>query len=553
MRFSNREQGKGDSVRRQTELRDGWLSRNHATLDASLKPDQGVSGFKGKHRANPDRHALAAFLKLVERGRVPEGSYLIVESLDRLSREDIIPALSLLLNLIQAGVRVVQLLPVEAVYDAGSNPMHLMMAIMELSRGHSESAMKSERVGAARAQERKRIRENQEVVTHKLPGWLEERGGRLVENAGADAVRLIFRLAGRGYGAPAIQRKLAEENVPAIGRSGRWTQAYISLLLRDRRVLGEYQPMRGAEKGGRLTRVKEGEPIIGYYPRVIEQGDWDRARAGVAERQTYTGRVGGEGKVNIFAGVLKHARDGDSYIMSQRLSRTDGKEPRRFALLVNGRGDEGQVRKYSVPYAAFEGAFLEQLREIDPHEILNGDQPPDETAALAGRLSGVEAELAAAAAFMDENGFSATIGQQVTKLEAQKTDLAARLAEARRKAAHPLSESWGEMQSLAETLAEAADKHDCRLRIRSALRRIVESIHLLIVPRGRDRRCACQVWFAGGKRCRSYLILHRSAGNHCPGGCWAESFAKAGLCEALDLRRRDHVRQLERDLAAFGL
>ena len=26
MRFSNREQGKGDSIRRQTELRDGWLT-----------------------------------------------------------------------------------------------------------------------------------------------------------------------------------------------------------------------------------------------------------------------------------------------------------------------------------------------------------------------------------------------------------------------------------------------------------------------------------------------------------------------------------------------
>jgi DNA invertase Pin-like site-specific DNA recombinase len=150
IRFSHPEQAKGDSLRRQTELRDAWLARNKVKLDASLTlEDHGVSGFTGEHRGNPDRHALAAFLALVKKHRITKGSFLIVESLDRLSREDIIPALSLLLDLIQSGIRVVQLLPVETTFDARSNPMHLMMAIMELSRGHSESAMKSERVGAA--------------------------------------------------------------------------------------------------------------------------------------------------------------------------------------------------------------------------------------------------------------------------------------------------------------------------------------------------------------------------------------------------------------------
>src|SRR5262249_25554593 len=144
LRFSNREQGRGDSVRRQTEKRDAWLAKNAVALDTSLRlEDRGVSGFNGKHRGNPDRHALARFLQLVKSGRVARGSYLIVEALDRLSREHIRPALTLLLNLIDAGVRVVQLLPVEMVYDDRVDPMSLMMAIMELSRGHSESAMKS--------------------------------------------------------------------------------------------------------------------------------------------------------------------------------------------------------------------------------------------------------------------------------------------------------------------------------------------------------------------------------------------------------------------------
>ena len=44
---------------------------------------------------------------MVEQGKIPRGSYLIIENLDRLTREHIRPALTLLLNLIEHGIRVV--------------------------------------------------------------------------------------------------------------------------------------------------------------------------------------------------------------------------------------------------------------------------------------------------------------------------------------------------------------------------------------------------------------------------------------------------------------
>jgi hypothetical protein len=56
--------------------------------------------------------------------------------LDRLSREDVVPSLHLILGLLTSGIRIVQLQPVEMIYDAKSKPMQLMMAIMELSRGN---------------------------------------------------------------------------------------------------------------------------------------------------------------------------------------------------------------------------------------------------------------------------------------------------------------------------------------------------------------------------------------------------------------------------------
>jgi hypothetical protein len=43
-----------------------------------------------------------------------------------------------------------------------------------------------------------------------------------------------------------------------------------------------------------------------------------------------------------------------------------------------------------------------------------------------------------------------------------------------------------------------AHPQDVRLRLRAALRRIIDSIWLLVVPRGRDRLCVAKVRFTGG-------------------------------------------------------
>lgn len=53
--------------------------------------------------------ALGRFLERVQLGEVEPGSYLVIESLDRLSREAVSDAAYLLLGLIKSGVRVVTL------------------------------------------------------------------------------------------------------------------------------------------------------------------------------------------------------------------------------------------------------------------------------------------------------------------------------------------------------------------------------------------------------------------------------------------------------------
>lgn len=86
MRFSSAPQDFGDSIRRQTELRDKFLAESglNLELDTSLNmTDKALSGFDS---SNIKKGALGAFLKAVEDGTVKKGSYLLIENLDRLSR-----------------------------------------------------------------------------------------------------------------------------------------------------------------------------------------------------------------------------------------------------------------------------------------------------------------------------------------------------------------------------------------------------------------------------------------------------------------------------------
>lgn len=141
IRWSSDPQEDGDTQRRQTALRDGWLKKHpNVRLDTSLVLiDRGVSGFTGENRTNHNR-ALSQFLSLVGTPRVPIGSYLIVENLDRLTRESPLESIPLVLNLIKAGIRVVQLAPFEMVYDLNMDQGQLMFMLSELARGHGEQA-----------------------------------------------------------------------------------------------------------------------------------------------------------------------------------------------------------------------------------------------------------------------------------------------------------------------------------------------------------------------------------------------------------------------------
>ena len=289
----------------------------------------------------------------MEDGKIPRGSYLIIENLDRLSREHIQPALLLVLHLLQAGIRVVQLSPIEMVFDDKSDTLPVMMMMMELSRGHNESAIKSERVGAAWAEKKKAARaglpqpakkqnrvNGMAVMTHCLPAWVEEQNGKLeLIPARAAVIKRIFELAADGYGSKSTSTLLIREKIEAFGSAGHWNGSYIRAILKDKRAAGEFQPRR---KHG---REKDGDPIPNYFPACVTEDQWFAARAGAAQRRKTRGRIGVY--VNVFAGLLKDARGGGSYYARSQFPSHGRGEKRR--VLINTAATEGARRAVLSP------------------------------------------------------------------------------------------------------------------------------------------------------------------------------------------------------------
>lgn len=512
IRFSSPEQAKGDSLRRQTDYARAWAEANGVKLDESLTfRDLGRSAFTGSHRTNPDRNALAAFLKLVEAGRVPRGSFLIIENLDRLTREHIRPALGLFLGLIDAGVRIVTLGQVPVIYDdetLNADATPLILAIVDLTRGHKESALKSDRVGKAwKAKKQEAARGVN--LTARLPAWVELRDGkRVVRKEAKKAIERVFELAADGCGSAAIVQRLTAEGFKPFGDSGRWVRSYVALLLTDRRVIGEYQPRT-------VSGDPDGPAIPDYYPPVIPADLFWRANGERKNRTKRTTKGKGEGNFNYFAGLMVRAGHAeDKYYVAQRVEnrragRAGGKPNRVY---INVRSAEGTAPCESFPVHVFDNAVIGRLVGLNPADIIGpapGVQAYEarkaELEAVEERIKGIEAELAEA-----DPGTIRILTKVAGGLEEKRVKLVEEVATLRADLSNPradnlkgMSDAWAALQAVGD---QGGDVENAKLKLRSSIKRLVKCVHCLFRGYGKKRVAFVQVEFWENPKVQTFAI-----------------------------------------------
>ena len=106
IRFSSKIQAKGDSLKRQTELINKWLSENpHVNLSNKGYSDFGRSGYHGTHL----KHQFGDLLDAVEDGSITAGDYILVEAIDRIGRLETITALNIITGICMKGVKLITL------------------------------------------------------------------------------------------------------------------------------------------------------------------------------------------------------------------------------------------------------------------------------------------------------------------------------------------------------------------------------------------------------------------------------------------------------------
>jgi DNA invertase Pin-like site-specific DNA recombinase len=534
-RFSSAAQADGNSVRRQTELRDDWLRRHpEARLDTTLV-DPGVSGYTGANRKN-GKHALGAFLDLVRRGRVPVGARLLVENLDRLSREHPLEVMGLVGELTRAGVVVVQLEP-EQTFTADMDEGTLCLLLLGSVRGHGESKRKSTMLGKVWGEKKHQARARKAPHGRMCPAWLELVNGKYRVKADAGrAVRKVFQWCAAGLGLHGILDRLAAEGVPAFGRSGRWERSYVRLLLNSPAVRGIYQPHTGHRQ-----RTADGEPVAGYFPRVISDRLWHAARAALAARTRRSGRPAkGREAVNVFSGLLSDAVDGSKLHVC-------GAPGAKFLVNAAGLNRQRGTKRRRFPLVPLVEALLSELRELNSSDLFS-DPGAGRVADVEARLAEVDDRLAAAVAKFEADPQSPTWSALVTRYDREKVAVVAELAEARQAASNPLSGAWAE--------AVALMHRDDPVRLRAALLSTVSGVVCIFAGTTRVRVAAVQVDFHGGGR-RSYVIAYEAGKSNAsvrrPGRWWAKSFAAAGIKGTPDLKRPDHVERLSRFLEGVDL
>ena len=501
-RVSSAEQRKGRGLRRQLQDSASCAERNGWTLDTSLTFGESKSAFRSK---NLKTGALGRFLLAIKEKRVKPGSVLIIESLDRLSRDSIDEADELFRSILKAGVDIQTLSP-ERHYTRES--LKDVMARMEFlfiqARANEESEIKRHR--SIRNWQLKRQDATKKVITRMIPHWLQVVEGQIVFQA--EAVKIIRQMAQwaidglnvkkiaarmNASGLPIFTKafnRRQEDETTVLYKKPLWDGCYILTTLRSRALIGEFVPHLRTETGREAL-----EPIPNYYPSVLGLDVFNRLQIALDSRRRIRGR-NGEKVNNLFKGLLHDAEGGTCYHNAK------GKQ----SYLVSRNGFFGKGTYRTIRYAPFERAFRQFITEVQLQESPAVDAIPVLEAAIAD----LDKNIAATTKASEQHPKFSSLLETLVKLEIQRAELLDQLERERNSV--PSAASLIEAKQLVTT----SEDTDCRRKLRQRIAELIDSIWLkLDNNRGHGRarivHCHCQVFFKDGAKREFWITTRRVA------------------------------------------
>ncbi|RUR30258.1 recombinase family protein [Vreelandella andesensis] len=365
IRFSSKAQASGDSLRRQTVGAQEFAKKHGLELVETGYSDLGVSGYRGE---NASEGALGEFIKAIDAGKIEKGSYLIVESLDRLSREKPNLALTHFLGIINKGVNIATLTDGQ-IYRENSETiaMELFGSLMVMSRAHEESKTKAERIKQVWKNKRDEAQKSKKPYTAMCPAWIKKTYDKyeLIEER-ARVIQEIFEMSEKGSGASSITRHLNNTETPTFGRSDFWHTSYIKKILNNKSTYGAMQPKKGVwnENNNKYIYEEDGDPIEEFYPAAITKEKFYSAKSKKLRPKT-RGRSG-ERFSNLFKGIIKCGYCGSPVHYINKGSKPKGGTYLRCSMSRSG----GKCDAISMPYLAAEESLLGLLSNLNYMELV---------------------------------------------------------------------------------------------------------------------------------------------------------------------------------------
>ncbi len=315
-RISSLRQKEGIGIARQIEMTKAYCDRMGFEFDESLQfTDEGISAFSGKNKLEGK---LSLIFQMIEDGRIKPGTQLIVEAVDRISREESFEALGTFAKIINADVTI-HTAKDGQIYDRETirkNPasLHYLLAVIATANIESENkrryqkATHTKKVAAATADP------VNFKMTCKVPAWVQAtrvKDKGIVFGIFPDRVAIVKDIfdmfVNQNMGRGAIAANLTKRNKLTFSGKSTWSGGCVQKITDNPAVIGHLQPkMIVFDKVGKKTRVPTGDVLKGYYPAIISEALWVRARRKSDEKSVVPKNKGGrKGTVfnNLFSGI----------------------------------------------------------------------------------------------------------------------------------------------------------------------------------------------------------------------------------------------------------
>lgn len=395
-RVSSENQLAGAGIQRQADNLQAYVERMNLLADmdepeATIISDEGVSAFKGKARkaskgvkavkgGNLDEGELGRWMEQVRAG-MWDGSALVLESIDRFSRQNPFTVVAYLSEIVNRNITIHDV-TLNMLINRSNSAM-LPIVTMSSQRAYEESLVKSKRIRDGWRRKRESALNHGTIVTNKRPRWIDVEDSKYILNEKVSIVREIFRLYQTGIGTPTIAKVLNAKGDEWLFDGKQWRGEAVHKILKNKRVTGTIfisETMR--DSTGDLLEPKTYE--VDIYPQAITTEEFNLVQQLLKTRRPNNGRISTSKdsdelkKSNIFNSVCRCARCGEAMyhnvVLANRDSKKNGKftEEYRYIRCIGER--DGFCDNKALRYEVVEQFVIEHIKGMDFTQILKPNE-----------------------------------------------------------------------------------------------------------------------------------------------------------------------------------